>query len=110
MTAVLQPRHAATGVVRAGDQSEAVGLVVLRAGLGLIFLWFGASKFHDPTGIGPFVMNSPILGWLHATLGIRGSAPLLGAFEIATAALLWAGFFRAGADFSLVRGHEVHEL
>ena len=94
MTAVLQPRHAATGVVRTGEQSEAVGLVVLRAGLGLIFLWFGVSKFHDPTGIGPFIMNSPILGWLHATLGIRGSASLLGVFEIATAALLWAGFFK----------------
>ena len=92
MTAVLQPRHAATGVVRAGEQSEAVGLVVLRAGLGLIFLWFGASKFNDPTGIGPFIMNSPILGWLHATLGIRGAAAFLGGFEIATAVLLWAGF------------------
>jgi len=94
MTAVLQPRYAATGLVRTGEQSEAVGLIVLRAGLGLIFLWFGASKFHDPTGIGPFIMNSPILGWLHATLGIKGGAAFLGVFEIATAVLLWAGFFK----------------
>lgn len=93
MTAVLQPRHAAIGVARTGEQSEAVGLVVLRAGLGLIFLWFGASKFNDPTGVGPFIMNSPILGWLHATLGISGGAAFLGVFEIATAFLLWAGFF-----------------
>ena len=94
MTAILQPRHAATGVARTGEQFEAVGLVVLRAGLGLIFLWFGASKFHNPTGIGPFIMNSPILGWLHAALGIRGGAAFLGVFEIATAVLLWAGFFK----------------
>ena len=94
MTAVLHPRHAATSVVRTGEQSEALGLVVLRAGLGLIFLWFGASKFNDPTGIGPFIMNSPILGWLHAALGIRGGAAVLGVFEIATAVLIWAGLFK----------------
>ena len=94
MIAVVQPRPAASAVVRSGEQSEAMGVVVLRAALGLIFLWFGASKFNDPTAIAPFIANSPILGWLHATLGIQGAATFLGVFEIATAVLLWAGFFK----------------
>ena len=89
--AVLQPLADQTGIAASGEQSEALGVVVLRAGLGLIFLWFGAIKF---TGIGAvgMMVNSPLLSWLPASLGFAGASHFLGVFEIATGVLLWAGF------------------
>ena len=58
----------------------------------VVFLWFGALKFTDyeASGIAPLVMNSPLVMWLHATVGIAGTAYFLGCFEIATALLLAA--------------------
>lgn len=93
-TAVLQPHHSyPTGIAASGERSEALGVVVLRAGLGLIFLWFGAIKF---TGIGavPFLVNSPLLSWLPASFGFAGASHFLGVFELVTGALLWAGFVK----------------
>ncbi len=89
--AVLQPHSYQTGIAASGERSEALGVVVLRAGLGLIFLWFGAIKF---TGIGaaPFLVNSPLLSWLPASLGLGGASHFLGVFELTTGVLLWAGF------------------
>ncbi len=91
-TAVLQPHHSyPTGIAASGERWEALGVIVLRAGLGLIFLWFGAIKF---TGIGaaPFLVNSPLLSWLPATFGLQGASNFLGVFELTTGVLLWAGF------------------
>jgi len=87
----LQPHSSQTGIAASGERSEALGVVVLRAGLGLIFLWFGAIKF---TGIGavPFLVSSPLLSWLPASLGLAGASHFLGVFELVTGALLWAGF------------------
>ncbi len=89
--AVLQPHSHQPGIAASGERSEGLGLVVLRAGLGMIFLWFGAMKF---TGIGPapFLVNSPLLSWLPASLGLAGASHFLGVFELVTGALLWAGF------------------
>jgi len=91
MSAVLQPPAYQTGIAASAERSEALGVVVLRAGLGLIFLWFGAIKF---TGIGavPFLVSSPLLSWLPASLGLAGASHFLGVFELATGVLLWAGF------------------
>ncbi|MEJ7747546.1 MAG: DUF417 family protein [Luteimonas sp.] len=89
--AVLKPHSYQAGVAASGERSEALGVIVLRAGLGLIFLWFGAIKF---TGIGavPLMVNSPLLSWLPASLGLAGASHFLGVFELATGVLLWAGF------------------
>ncbi len=89
--AVPQPHSHQTGIAASGERSEALGVVVLRAGLGLIFLWFGAIKF---TGIGAaaLMVNSPLLSWLPASLGLAGASHFLGVFELATGVLLWAGF------------------
>lgn len=77
-----------------GARVEAIGAAVMRCGLALIFLWFGAMKFtsYEATGIAQFVANSPLVGWWHGVLGIQGTSDMLGVFEVATGVLLLAGF------------------
>jgi reactive chlorine resistance protein C len=60
--------------------------------LAIIFLWIGVMKFTDyeASGIAGFVMNSPIVGWWHALLGIAGTARMLGIYEIITGLFLAA--------------------
>ena len=55
-------------IVDAGRWARHYALVV-------IFLLFGALKFTDDeaSGIAPLVMNSPLVMWLHATLGVAGT-------------------------------------
>jgi reactive chlorine resistance protein C len=80
--------HAVT--VRHGERVQAWGGNVMRGGLGLIFLWFGCMTFtsYEATGIAPFIMNSPLMGWWHSLLGIQGASTMLGIFEITTGILL----------------------
>ena len=69
-----------------------IGSRALYFSLAVIFLWIGAMKFTDyeASGIAGFVMNSPIVGWWHALLGIAGTARMLGIYEIITGLLLAA--------------------
>ncbi len=85
-----------TPISPAGERIESVGRIVMRYGLALIFLWFGAMKFtsYEAVGAAPFIANSPFVGWLHASLGIQGASYLLGVFELATGVLLVAGFVK----------------
>ncbi len=94
--AVADAPYRGAATVPAGVRIESLGANVMRCGLGLIFLWFGAMKFtsYEATVIAPFVANSPLVGWLHASLGIQGTAYLLGVFELVTGVLLLAGFSR----------------
>ncbi len=81
----------------AGERLQAVGGDVMRYGLALIFLWFGAMKFtsYEATGIAPLVANSPLAGWWHAAFGFQGTSSMLGCIEVATGVLLLAGLVRA---------------
>ena len=67
-----------------------VGRWATHYALVVIFLWFGALKFTDyeASGIAPLVINSPLVMWLNALLGVAGTAHFLGCFEIATGCLL----------------------
>ena len=58
----------------------------------IIFLWFGCLKFmaYEASGIAGFIMNSPLIGWLHAMFGVAGGARFLGVFEILTGLLIAA--------------------
>ncbi|HEX3408580.1 MAG TPA: DUF417 family protein [Caulobacteraceae bacterium] len=69
-------------------------LAILRWVMVVIFLAFGIQKFTAPSaeGIAQYIGHSPFVGWL-MIFGIRGEANLLGAVELATAALLAAGAF-----------------
>ncbi|MCB1885355.1 MAG: DUF417 family protein [Geminicoccaceae bacterium] len=103
--------------VRVGDDGLAgrgvalarFGSIALYGSLALVFLWFGAMKFTDyeAAGIAGFVMNSPIVGWWHLLLGIKGTSLMLGVFEVLTGLLLASRAFSpalsaAGALMSVV--------
>ncbi|HEY1212546.1 MAG TPA: DUF417 family protein [Bryobacteraceae bacterium] len=71
-------------------------LALLRWTLVVVFLWFGAMKFtaYEANGIAPFIINSPIMSWLHALFGVQGASYVVGVIELSTAATLIAGAFQ----------------
>lgn len=92
--ATLHDSYSTTGTVTAtGERIEILGAMVMRYGLALIFLWFGAMKFtsYEAIGVAGFVSSSPLVGWWHSAFGIQGTSNMLGVYEIATGILLLAG-------------------
>ena len=71
---------------------DSIGQNVLRYGLVLVFLLFGATKFTaaEAMAIKPLVSNSPFMGWLYGVLSDQGASALIGTIEIATAILMAA--------------------
>jgi uncharacterized membrane protein YkgB len=71
---------------------ESVGTQVLRYGLVLVFVLFGATKFTaaEAAAIKPLVSNSPLMSWLYGVLSDQGASALIGTVEIATAILIAA--------------------
>jgi uncharacterized membrane protein YkgB len=71
-------------------------LSLLRWALVVIFLWFGGMKFtaYEANGIAPFIVNSPIMSWLHALFGVQGASYVIGVLELSTAAALILGAFQ----------------
>lgn len=69
---------------------EKAGGWAITISLAVIFLWFGCLKFtaYEESGVAGFIMNSPLIGWLHGLFGIAGGAKFLGAFEILTGLLI----------------------
>lgn len=68
------------------------GVWVLRYGLALLLLMWGAFKFaaFEAEAIRPLVENSPFLGWLYGVFGVRGTSALFGVFEVVAGALIAA--------------------
>lgn len=90
--------HSASAAVSwspSGLRVRSIGAMVMNYGLAVIFLWFGSMKFtsYEASGISPFIINSPLIGWLNALLGVQGASDMLGVFEIATGLLLAARLF-----------------
>ncbi|MGH7647220.1 MAG: YkgB family protein [Gemmatimonadaceae bacterium] len=77
-------------IKRGADVLGVVGLSVLRYGLVLLLLVWGAAKFtaFEAEAIRPLVSHSPFLAWLYPLLGVRGTADLLGVFEVGAALLI----------------------
>jgi uncharacterized membrane protein YkgB len=71
-------------------------LALLRWALVVIFLWFGGMKFtaYEANGIAPFIVNSPIMSWLHGLFGVQGASNVIGVLELSTAAALTLGAFK----------------
>ena len=70
--------------LRRGQQLQSLGAGILRYGLTFLLLLFGTFKFFqfEAEGIQPLLTHSPLLGWLPAILGVRGSASLIGVVEL----------------------------
>lgn len=68
---------------------------LLRAGMVIIFAFFGYTKWHQYAAqtMIPFISNSPFIFWLYPAFGLRGGARFLGASEWTILALLYAGFW-----------------
>lgn len=75
-----------------GDGLARLGGWAITFALAIIFLWFGFLKFTDyeASGVAGFIMNSPLIAWLHGVFGIAGGARFLGVFEILTGLLIAA--------------------
>jgi uncharacterized membrane protein YkgB len=71
-------------------------LALLRWALVVIFLWFGGMKFtaYEAGGIAPFIVNSPIMSWLHTLFGVQGASYVIGVLELSTAGALILGAFQ----------------
>src|SRR6266851_5399978 len=69
---------------------EAVGISVSRYGLVVVLLLIGVLKFtpEEAAGIQPLVAHSPLMSWMYGLLSVQGVSNMIGAIEIATAALM----------------------
>jgi len=69
---------------------DAVGGTLARYGLVVVLAWFGLLKFmaYEAQGIEPLVSESPLMSWLYGVLSVTTFSSLLGAFQLAAAALL----------------------
>ena len=75
---------------------------LLRFGMVLLFLSFGAHKFtaYEAEGIAPFVSNSPFTSWLNI-LGTQGASIVVGTAELTFGLLLAVGFWRPESRLAL---------
>ncbi|SRR6266853_4261877 len=76
--------------MRIQSRLEATGIVVSRYGLVVVLLLIGVLKFTpgEAAGIQPLVAHSPLMSWMYGLLSIQGVSNVIGAIEIATAALM----------------------
>jgi reactive chlorine resistance protein C len=81
--------HASFVLVLAPVLQRTAG-IVLRYGLVVIILWFGAFKFTgaEAHAIQPLLSNSPVLGWLYSVTTERGASRVIGTAEILIAVLI----------------------
>lgn len=79
------------------DLSARIGGAAIIAALAIVFLWFGLLKFtsYEESGVAGFIMNNPLIAWLHTAFGVAGGAKFLGVFEILTGLLIAARFVSA---------------
>ena len=77
-------------IVVVDDGPARIGGYAITIALAIIFLWFGCLKFteYEQSGIAGFMMNNPLIAWLHGVFGTGGGAEFLGVFEIATGLLI----------------------
>jgi reactive chlorine resistance protein C len=75
---------------RIQSRLEAAGIWVSRYGLVVVLLLIGVLKFTpgEAAGIQPLVAHSPLLSWMYGLLSVQGCSNVIGAIEIAIAALM----------------------
>jgi len=84
--------HATLGVrsTRVQLRLETAGVSISRYGLVVVLLLIGAVKFTagEAAGIQPLVAHSPLMSWMYGLLSVQGVSNVIGAIEIAIAALI----------------------
>lgn len=80
------------------ENLDAAGGAVLRYGLVVMLLFFGAFKFTavEANGIQPLIANSPLMSWLYSVGSLQAVSNGIGAVEIAAALLIAARRFSPG--------------
>lgn len=63
------------------------GTGVLRYGVAALLLLWGAFKFaeFEAEAIRPLVENSPLVSWMYAVFGVRGTSAMFGVVEVGAA-------------------------
>lgn len=76
-----------------GDSVSKLGLTSLRFSTAIVLGWIGAMKFtaYEAGAIQGLVASSPLTSWLYSVFSVQGASNLIGATEIAIAALLVIG-------------------
>lgn len=74
------------------EKLQALGAVMTRYGLVVVFAWIGAMKFsaYEANGIQPLVANSPLMSWLYNIFSVQAFSNWLGVLEIAIAVMIAA--------------------
>ncbi len=74
------------------EKLQALGAVMTRYGLVVVFAWIGAMKFsaYEANGIQPLVANSPLTSWLYNIFSVQAFSNWLGVLEIAIAVMIAA--------------------
>jgi reactive chlorine resistance protein C len=69
---------------------QAIGTGILRYGLVLILVYFGAFKFTptEARAIQPLIEHSPLMSWLYSLLDVSGVSRLIGIAELTIAGLI----------------------
>ena len=70
--------------------AEAAAGTILRYGLVVFLLWYGAFKFTaaEANALRPLLDNSPLVRWLYVLTDVKGASRLIGTTEILIALLL----------------------
>jgi reactive chlorine resistance protein C len=65
----------------------------LRAGIVVIFLWFGYMKFlpYEAEGVKGIAETYWLFGWLYPLLGVQGASNVIGILELTAGALIALG-------------------
>lgn len=76
-----------------GDHITNIGVHGIRLTSATVLGWIGAMKFtaYEAGAIEGLVSSSPLTNWLYSVFSVQGASNLIGATEIATAALLLLG-------------------
>lgn len=76
-----------------GEKISTLGQHGLRLTVAAVLGWIGAMKFtaYEAGAIQGLIQTSPLVSWLYNLFSVQGAANLIGAIEIATAALIILG-------------------
>jgi uncharacterized membrane protein YkgB len=90
LTARLSPSGSADTASAIPTRLEIAGTLILRYGLVLALLFFGAQKWTraEAESIQPLVAHSPFLSWIYLVMSIQRGSELIGIVELAIGLLI----------------------